>query len=148
MLPAVASRFFPATRNLIWLWTCTQPLLGVILVLTLVTAYAWQGIVLIAVAGIPWAVTQWVPWAFIGYETARLGLTTAGADEQSGEAHSGAILGIHNMAISLPQVISGVVSIVSYRIAEAAGSEVPTAWVLATSGLAAFVAGFLASRML
>lgn len=52
------------------------------------------------------------------------------------------------MAISLPQVLAGAVSIVSYRIAEGAGSEVPTAWVLASSGLAAFVAGYLASRML
>lgn len=104
-------------------------------------------------AGIPWAVTQWVPWALIGVETSRLGLTTAGEndeeeDESSGDAQSGAILGIHNMAISLPQVLSGAVSIVSYRIAEGAGSEVPTAWVLASSGLAAFVAGWLASRML
>lgn len=168
-LPALNSYFFPphsGTKSLVWLWTLTQPLLGLLLVLTLASAYPWQGIVLVAVAGIPWAVTQWVPWALIGFETSRLGLTGregslhdddedgdgGGGDGEeestAGEAQSGAILGIHNMAISLPQVLSGAVSIVSYRIAEAAGSEVPTAWVLASSGLAAFGAGWLASRML
>lgn len=84
----------------------------------------------------------------IGYETSRLGLTGSESNDERVDAQSGAILGIHNMAISLPQVVSGGISIVTYGIAEAAGSEVPTAWVLASSGLAAFVAGFLASRML
>ena len=114
------------------------------------------------VAGIPWAVTQWVPFAVVGYETSRLGLTprdedageegggVEGVDEEQGEeeSQSGAILGVHNLAISLPQVVSGLVSSGTYKIAEVAGSEVPTAWVLASSGLAAFVASWLASRML
>ncbi|CZT17729.1 uncharacterized protein RCC_03566 [Ramularia collo-cygni] len=160
-LPVITSRFFPTNNNkiLIKLWTFTQPLLGLLLLLTLASTSPWQGIVLVALAGIPWAVTQWVPWALIGYETSRLGLTTGGgvtesSDEsatttkEDGDAQSGAILGIHNLAISLPQVLSGAVSIVSYGIAEKAGSEVPTAWVLASSGLAAFVAGYLARRML
>lgn len=130
--------------GLIWLWVATQPILGALLILTLAAAYQWQGILLIAVAGLPWAVTQWVPWAVIGYETARLGLTDTDGEHDS---QAGAILGVHNMAISLPQVLSGAVCSVTYKIAEAAGSTVPTAWVLATSGLAAFVAAYLAKRV-
>lgn len=70
-------------------------------------------------------------------------------DEEGGgkDNQSGAILGVHNIAISLPQVISGLVSSVTYRIAEGAGSQVPTAWVLASSGFAAFGAAVLAGRM-
>lgn len=70
-------------------------------------------------------------------------------EEEGGgkDNQSGAILGVHNIAISLPQVISGLVSSVTYRIAEGAGSEVPTAWVLASSGFAAFGAAVLAGRM-
>lgn len=132
-------------RDLIWLWLSTQPVLGLLLVLTLAAAYQWQGTVLVAIAGLPWAVTQWVPWAVIGYETSKLGLS--GQDE-SEDSKSGAILGVHNMAISLPQVLSGAVSSATYKIAEEAGSQVPTAWVLASSGIAAFVASFLARRML
>lgn len=144
-------------RDLIWLWTLTQPILGLLLVLTLAVAYQWQGIVLVGLAGIPWAVTQWVPFAIVGYETSRLGLTprdedSAQDDNDDGDddedSKSGAILGVHNMAISLPQVLSGLVSSGTYKIAEVAGSEVPTAWVLASSGLAAFIASFLASRLL
>lgn len=133
-------------RGLTWLWVATQPILGVLLVLTLAAAYQWQGILLIAVAGLPWAVTQWVPWAIIGHETARLGLTDRAGGEHDSQA--GAILGVHNMAISIPQVLSGGVCSLTYKVAEAAGSKVPTAWVLAISGLAAFVAAYLAKRVL
>ncbi|KAF2771122.1 MFS general substrate transporter [Teratosphaeria nubilosa] len=136
-------------HSLIWLWIGTQPFLGVLLILTLAAAYQWQGIVLIAAAGLPWAVTQWVPFAIVGYETSRLGLTESRADEDEGvDSQAGVILGVHNMAISLPQVLSGLVSSGTYKIAEVAGSQVPTAWVLASSGVVAFVASFLARRLL
>lgn len=131
-------------RGLVWLWLCTQPILGLILILALAAVYQWQGIVLIALSGLPWAVTQWVPWAIVGYETSRLGLSGSEDGEEAADSQSGAILGVHNMAISLPQVLSGVVSTVTYKIAESAGSEVPTAWVLAISGVAALVASYLA----
>ncbi|PPJ52332.1 hypothetical protein CBER1_10222 [Cercospora berteroae] len=135
-------------RDLVWLWLVTQPILGLLLVLTLAAAYQWQGTVLIAVAGLPWAVTQWVPWAVIGYETSRLGLTGSRGGDESGDSQSGAILGVHNMAISLPQVLAGAIASAMYKIAESAGSQVPTAWVLASGGLAAFVASFLCRKML
>lgn len=104
----------------------------------------------------------------IGFETAKLGFASNSTnhdnhnhndhhedddndeeeEEEGGkESQSGAILGVHNIAISLPQVISGLVSSVTYRIAEGAGSQVPTAWVLASSGFAAFGAAVLAGRM-
>lgn len=99
----------------------------------------------------------------IGFETAKLGFASTNhhnhnhdddddEDEEEEEDRgkdnqSGAILGVHNIAISLPQVISGLVSSVTYRIAEGAGSQVPTAWVLASSGFAAFGAAVLAGRM-
>lgn len=103
----------------------------------------------------------------IGFETAKLGFASTNHhnhnhdddededdedddDEEEGggkDNQSGAILGVHNIAISLPQVISGLVSSVTYRIAEGAGSQVPTAWVLASSGFAAFGAAVLAARM-
>lgn len=108
----------------------------------------------------------------IGFETAKLGLASNSTNHDNNRNHnnhheddddddeddddeggggkdnqSGAILGVHNIAISLPQVISGLVSSVTYRIAEGAGSEVPTAWVLASSGFAAFGAAVLAGRM-
>lgn len=40
-------------RELIWLWVGTQPFLGVLLVATLAAVYQWQGITLIAAAGLP-----------------------------------------------------------------------------------------------
>lgn len=104
----------------------------------------------------------------IGFETAKLGFASNSTNHCNNHNHhedddddddddeeeeggkdnqSGAILGVHNIAISLPQVISGLVSSVTYRIAEGAGSQVPTAWVLASSGFAAFGAAVLAGRM-
>lgn len=158
LLPIVSTRFKraqesdeqdeSALRDLIWLWVSTQPLLGILLVVTLATVYQWQGIVVIALAGIPWAVTQWVPFAIVGYEVSSLGLTGADGSDEAAGSQAGAILGLHNLAISLPQVISGLISSVTYKIAETAGSEVPTSWVLASSGLFAFLAAFFAKRML
>lgn len=103
--------------------------------------------------------TQWVPFAIVGYETSRLGLVPSaeredgedgqrGRDDEEEDSRSGATLGVHNLAISLPQVLSGLVSSGTYKIAEVAKSEVPTAWVLASSGVAAFVASWLAAKML
>lgn len=100
----------------------------------------------------------------IGFETAKLGFASTNhhnhnhnhdddgeeeneEEEEGKDNQSGAILGVHNIAISLPQVISGLVSSVTYRIAEGAGSQVPTAWVLASGGFAAFGAAVLAGRM-
>lgn len=153
-------------NDLIYLWLLTQPLLGILLLLTLFVNHQWQGTILIALGGLPWSVTQWVPWAVIGFETAKLGVANTstnhchnhnhnheeeeeegGTNDDTWNNQSGAILGVHNIAISLPQVISGLVSSVTYRIAEGAGSEVPTAWVLASSGFAAFGAAILAGRM-
>ncbi|KAF7198060.1 General alpha-glucoside permease [Pseudocercospora fuligena] len=128
-------------RDLIYLWMFTQPILGILEILTLAAAYQWQGIVLVGAAGIPWAVTQWVPFAIIGFEVSRL--------TREGEGNkAGAILGVHNMAISLPQVFAGLVASGVYRAVEEVGSQKTTAWVLAISGIAAFVAAFLARRML
>ncbi|KXT08239.1 hypothetical protein AC579_79 [Pseudocercospora musae] len=128
-------------RDLIYLWMFTQPILGILEILALAAAYQWQGIVLVGFAGVPWAVTQWVPFAIIGFEVSRL--------NRQGEGNkAGAILGVHNMAISLPQVFAGLVASGVYRAVEEVGSQVPTAWVLAISGLSAFVAAFLARRML
>ncbi|KAF2174102.1 hypothetical protein M409DRAFT_16375 [Zasmidium cellare ATCC 36951] len=142
------SNFSSEPRSLLWLWLSTQPVLGLLLVLTLAAASQWQGIVLVALAGLPWAVTQWVPWAVIGYETSRQGLQSEEDEEDAADSQAGAILGVHNMAISLPQVLSGAVSSVTYKISEEAGSQVPTAWVLAISGVAAFVAAYLVKRVL
>ncbi|PHH73925.1 hypothetical protein CDD80_3459 [Ophiocordyceps camponoti-rufipedis] len=86
---------------------------------------------LIGVAGITWAMALWAPWAIIGAEISRRngarkvghggGVGTApttgdeaGDDDQDDQA--GVILGIHNMAIAVPQIVATLGSSIIFRI--------------------------------
>ncbi|ELQ39346.1 hypothetical protein OOU_Y34scaffold00502g22 [Pyricularia oryzae Y34] len=84
-----------APAHLPRLWLCSQLLAAVSLLLTMALRTTAAALVLLALVGATWAVTMWVPFALINTELAELGSTgVAGAQ------------GLHNMAVSLPQVAS------------------------------------------
>ncbi|KAF4505322.1 hypothetical protein G6O67_007282 [Ophiocordyceps sinensis] len=102
--------------------------------------------VLIGVAGITWAMALWAPWAIISAEISRrdaldrarkleasmslhdsaaLGesswgpVSASGSHERGGPEdadQAGVILGIHNMAIALPQIVATVGSSIIFKI--------------------------------
>jgi solute carrier family 45 protein 1/2/4 len=117
------------------LWMGSQALCGILMLASVVVTSQPQGVLLIALLGVPWAVTQWVPLAIIGCEV---------ADARHEEMRVGTVLGIHNVAISAPQILAGLMATIVYVAADAAGSRVPTAWVLAFGGCAAVYASRLA----
>ncbi|KAK4955261.1 hypothetical protein LTR10_007456 [Elasticomyces elasticus] len=137
--PAVPSRMLAR------IWAISQALCGVFLLATLLPSSKVQGTILIALLGAPWAITQWVPFAILGNEIAFL--QQQAVEQCQDELQSGVLLGVHNMAISAPQVIAGVTSSLIYTIAESADSRVPTAWILSIGSLAAFGASRLAYRL-
>jgi solute carrier family 45 protein 1/2/4 len=124
--------------------------------------------ILVGFIGIPWALTQWAPFALIAAEiskrdaihrgllkappTLRDGsegdLLAAGEDDKADQA--GVVLGIHNVAVSAPQVIATLVSSLIFKImARPRGipGDNSVAWCLRFGGLCAIVAALLTARV-
>lgn len=97
------------------------------------------GTILIASAGISWALTVWVPFAIIGEELRNE--KTTDAEDRTGE-----IMSIHNMAISAPQIVAALLSSGVFWIAGELGSLDGTGWVLRTGACATLVAAYLSSE--
>lgn len=116
-----------------------------------ITSSTTIGILMVAVAGFSWGVTQWVPYAIIGEEVATHQINDSsvrgGEDEDWSLIQSGRIMGIHNSAISVPQVIAAIVSSMIFIIAQALGRENGMAWIIGWSGLPGAIAAWLAFMM-
>lgn len=105
-------------------------------------------IVLVACVGLSWALTLWAPFAIIGAEIAIRRRTLGEEDwERSSADGAGAIMGLHNTAISAPQILAALVCSVIFSIVQATESPGGTAWVLRAGGCATLVAAYLTSSM-
>ena len=105
-------------------------------------------IVLVASVGLSWALTLWAPFAIIGAELA-VRRRNLGEEvwERSSADGAGVIMGLHNTAISAPQILAGLACSVIFSIVQATGSQGGTAWVLRAGGCATLVAAYLTSTM-
>lgn len=128
--------------------------------------------VMVGILGISWAITAWVPYALIATDIARFtaekrqrqcqpvfdengGQGTSQPQETSLESgqdgsgqtgQAGIVLGIHNVFISFPQIVSGAVSSLIFKILQKPRGEpydTSVAWVMRLGGCAALVAAFL-----
>lgn len=122
--------------------------------------------ILVAFIGIPWALSNWAPFALIAAEISKrdairrnqiLAPATAegaalanGEDPAQGADQAGVILGIHNVAIAAPQVIATLVSSAIFKALQkprGTPGDNSVAWVLRFGGLAALVAAYLTTRV-
>ncbi|KAK4690270.1 hypothetical protein P7C71_g6480, partial [Lecanoromycetidae sp. Uapishka_2] len=109
----------------------------------------------IASVGLSWALTLWAPFAIIGNELAARQSLQDTISDISGEepppvsrdVQAGAIMGLHNVAISAPQIIAALASSGIFELAKLRGSSNGTAWVLRSGGFAALGAAYLTSRL-
>lgn len=105
-------------------------------------------IILVACVGLSWALTLWAPFAIIGAEiAARRRILGEEGWERSSADGAGAIMGLHNTAISAPQILAALMCSVIFSIVQATGSPGGTAWVLRAGGCATLVAAYLTSTM-
>jgi solute carrier family 45 protein 1/2/4 len=99
---------------------------------------SWVGsATLIACTGVPWAMSQWAPFAIIGE------ILASNSVENGKSERMGTILGLHNASICVPQVLSAIVSSGILRAADGVGSEDGIAWVFGASALPALAAAYL-----
>ncbi|KAF1985937.1 MFS general substrate transporter [Aulographum hederae CBS 113979] len=120
--------------------------------------------ILVGVIGIPWALTSWAPFALISAEISKRDairrgmirppptqdgeLLASGEDDSADQA--GVVLGIHNVAVSLPQVIATVICSVIFKFLQhprgVPGDESVT-WTLRFAGICAIGAAFMTTRV-
>ena len=117
--------------------------------------------VITAFVGVPWAVTLWAPFAIISAEIskrdaeARNHITRSESDSGpvivgTQQDQAGVILGLHNVAISAPQILATIVSSIIFKfIQKPRGQPYDTsvAWVLRFGGLAALAAAYCTYRI-
>ena len=116
--------------------------------------------VLTAFIGIPWALSLWAPFALISSEISkrdtekrRIAIQHRHQPIQvqgDEEDQAGVILGLHNVAVSAPQILATLVSSVIFKLAQkprGAPYDSSVGWVLRFGGLVALLAAYFTYRI-
>lgn len=146
-------------------WLLSHVLFACLMWLTIFIQSIAAATVLIAIVGISWALTNWAPFALIAAEISkrdavRRGLRTCPPTEEGHRItqsraeepaeQAGIVLGIHNVAVSAPQVISTLVSSVIFKLLQKPRGQPgddSVGWVLRFGGLCALLAAWFASKV-
>lgn len=117
--------------------------------------------ILVGSIGVPWALTNWAPFALIAAEISkrdairrglrappatRDGELLASGEDDSSADQAGVVLGIHNVAIAAPQVIATLGSSIIFRALQkprGTPGDHSVAWVLRIGGIFALGAAFM-----
>ncbi|KAK5116774.1 hypothetical protein LTR62_007448 [Meristemomyces frigidus] len=169
--PAGLWRWIPKTTEIPWLtlrraWMLSHIVFAVLMWMTFFVRSTEGATVLVALIGIPWAMTNWAPYALIAAEISKRDAIrrgdipaphtvegealASGDDAAEGADQAGVVLGIHNVAIAAPQVIATLVSSVIFKLLQkprGEGQDDSVAWVLRFGGLAALIAAWLTLRI-
>ncbi|KAK9384719.1 major facilitator superfamily domain-containing protein [Lipomyces mesembrius] len=109
-----------------------------------------QATIMIAVLGIPWAHALWAPFALIAEDIARIKENVRHPNFERFEHEAGIIMGVHNVFVSLPQVLSSLASSIIFKfLAKPRGEEDDNSivWIFRLSGLGAIVAAYLSTKI-
>lgn len=132
------------------LWGMSFVMLGILLISTIVITSVPFATALIALAGLPWGITLWIPFSLIGEflnsQNEQYISISEPTPEQSDILEAGMVLGIHNIYIVVPQFISTFLSSVVFAIFGLWDGE-GFVQVLAIGGIASFGAAALAFGM-
>ena len=151
-------------------WLLSHILFAICMALTFFITSAKGGVALAGIVGISWSLTLWAPFALISLDISRLaqqnharlqssrdmagargsGQAAGKADDGYAEDQAGIVLGLHNVALCAPQVISTLISSAIFNITQRNRGEAgddSVGWVLRFGGLAALVAAFMTTRI-
>lgn len=135
-------------------WTCAHVFFALAMLSTYFVTSQATATLVVASAGLSWALTLWAPFAIIGNELAARqsfydeveGVVSENAPQASAEVQAGAIMGLHNVAISAPQIVAALACSGIFGLSRLAGSHYGTGWVLRAGGCAALVAAYLTRK--
>jgi solute carrier family 45, member 1/2/4 len=144
-------------------WLLAQLLFSTCMFSTFFISTPGAASVMTALVGISWSLTIWAPFALISGEIAerdearrrrqRQKLISATEDDPEAneeEDKAGIILGLHNVAVSAPQVLATMVCSAIFKSLQKQRSEpgdVSIAWCMRFGGLVTLVAVFITWRM-
>lgn len=128
-------------------WTYTHLIFSVSMFSTIFVRSQTTAIILAAFVGISWAGTLWIPFALIGKDVAARNELNAhvldGELEPAQQDQAGAIMGLHNSAISAPQIIAALASGIIFWLVPRDG----LGWVMRLGGCSTLAAAWFASKM-
>ena len=136
-------------------WTCAHAFFALAMFSTLFVTSEAGATFIVASVGLSWALMLWAPFAIIGNELAARqsfndaveGVIAENEPQALSGVQAGAIIGVHNVATSAPQIISAIASSGIFGLARLAGSRNGTGWVLRAGGCASLVAAYLTSKL-
>ncbi|KAI9722113.1 MAG: hypothetical protein M1828_004927 [Chrysothrix sp. TS-e1954] len=141
-------------------WLLSHVMFAFLMWMTFFVRSTTGAIILIGANGIPWALTNWAPFALIAGEISKRdairrglcptpptdeGHTLAAGEVDETAEQAGVVLGIHNVAISTPQVIATLVSSLIFKVLQeprGKPGDDSLAWVLRFGGLCALGAAW------
>lgn len=148
-------------------WILSHIAFAFLIWLTLLTRSPWATTCIIAAMGAPWALTNWAPFALIAAEISkrdairresrqahstntREGQLLGGEDKEDSADQAGVVLGIHNVAVSAPQVFATLLSSLVFRALQkprGATGDDSVGWVLRLGGMCAIGAAWFARHV-
>jgi solute carrier family 45 protein 1/2/4 len=132
-------------------WALSHFLFAALMFSTVFVSSTPAATAIVATVGIPWAFTLWVPFTLIGEDIANRRIQNAkvmeGELQPIQQDQAGAIMGLHNCAISAPQIFAALASSAIFWLAKTFGIEDGIGWVLRSGACASLIAGWLASRL-
>jgi len=172
--PSIFSRFWSsishADFHIPWLtlrraWLLSHLVFTLLMAGTFFVHTSTGAIILIGLIGIPWAMTNWAPFALISAEMSKRDAIRRGKrappptregealanDDDEAEDQAGVVLGIHNVAIAAPQVVATLVSSVIFQALQkprGTPGDDSVAWVLRFGGVCALGAAWATTRVM
>ncbi|KAI7493918.1 hypothetical protein KC357_g917 [Hortaea werneckii] len=147
-------------------WMLSHIVFALLMWLTFLADTTLIATTLVGLVGIPWAMTNWAPFALIAAEISKRDqirhgvipppptrdghLLAAGEDPAEGADHAGVVLGIHNLFIAAPQVIATLASSLIFKGLQKPRGTIgddSVAWVLRFGGLAPVAAAFMTRKV-
>lgn len=134
-------------------WSSSHLLFSITLLTTLFPQTQITATIIAAFVGISWAFTLWVPFALIGREIAARQDCNAKVLEGQLEMEpmqqdqAGTIMGLHNVAISAPQIVAAFVCGTIFWAFPKIGIADSIGWVLRFGSVGGFIASWLAWKM-
>jgi solute carrier family 45 protein 1/2/4 len=149
--PLKKPRHFTSGVKMTRAWSLSHLLFAGCMFSTIFITSQTSATILVALVGISWAFTLWVPFAIIGSEVAarqeRNAKVLEGELEPAQQDQAGAIMGLHNCAISAPQILAALACGGIFWLAPRFGSQDGIGWVLRFGGCGGLIASWLAARI-
>ncbi|ANB13637.1 Sucrose transport protein SUC5 [Sugiyamaella lignohabitans] len=135
------------------MWTASHILFAITMFSTFWVKTTSQATALVGVLGVCWAVAHWAPFTIISEEISRvkekkaraqvLGTENDGHKYHNYEHEAGIVLGVHNVFVAAPQMISSLMSSILFLFFDADGSGDSIGWVFRFGGVFTLVAIYL-----